>query len=369
MLAFIAGLFRPFQPANGLRRRIVTTTTTTTDSTSRRLLTSSSSASASGDRASSSSSSSTAADLSSAAAGGKPAVGKLGVVITGGTKGVGRALASGFLKVHDTVVINSRSEIHVRDALLFLRTLHPDAELYGHVGDVRQHTDVERLLTFAHETLGRIDAFICNAGTVGGRRGGIVEQDADDLKTVVDTNLLGPMLCAKEAIRVATTLQSGEKEDDDENMHVFIMDGAGTIGNATPDSIAYGATKRCIPQLIKSLNKQKGVTNVRFHQLSPGMVLTDLLLRDNPTPTVKRIFNMLAEEPETVAVDLVPRIRSVVLGDKRNQYVAFLTIPKAVYRLVTGFLLGFRKNLFFDEATGNRVDTSGQYNDNGVRIK
>lgn len=353
MLTFISGLFRPFQPSAGLRHG---------GSTSRRLLTSSSattSTSGGGDRPSVS-----ASDLSSAAAGQRPTGSGLGIVITGGTKGVGRALAAGFLKVHDTVVITSRSEIHVRDALLFLRDIYPDAELYGHVGDVRQHGDVERLLTFAHETLGRIDAFICNAGTVGGPRGGIVDQDADDLKTVIDTNLLGPMLCAKEAIRVAQTLQTDDK------MHVFVMDGSGTIGNATPDSIAYGATKRCVPQLIKSLNKQKNVQNViRFHQLSPGMVLTDLLLRDSPTPAVKRIFNMLAEEPDTVADDLVPRIRNVVLNDKRNQYVAFLTIPKAVYRLVTGFLLGFRKNLFFDEVTGNRVDTSGKYNDNGVRIK
>lgn len=355
MLAFISGLFRPFQPATGLRRGVATTTT---GSSSHRLLTSSSATTSGGDRASVS-----ASDLSSAATGQRP--GGLGVVITGGTKGVGRSLAAGFLKVHDTVVITSRSEVHVRDALLFLRDLYPNAELYGHVGDVRQHGDVERLLTFAHETLGRIDAFICNAGTVGGPRGGIVDQDADDLKTVIDTNLLGPMLCAKEAVRVAQTLQTDQKD----KMHVFIMDGSGTIGNATPDSIAYGATKRCVPQLIKSLNKQKNVSNVRFHQLSPGMVLTDLLLRDSPTPGVKRIFNMLAEEPDTVADDLVPRIRSVVLGDKRNQYVAFLTIPKAVYRLVTGFLLGFRKNLFFDEITGNRVDRSGKYNDNGVRIK
>ena len=47
-----------------------------------------------------------------------------------------------------------------------------------------------------------------------------------------------------------------------------------------------------------------------MHNLSPGMVLTDLLLRD-ASPVARRFFNTLAEEPETVAAALVPRMRAV----------------------------------------------------------
>ena len=91
------------------------------------------------------------------------------------------------------------------------------------------------------------------------------------------------------------------------------MHDSGTIGNATADYAAYGATKRSVPQFIKSLSaqtrKRGDFNNIPFHQLSLGMVLTDLLLKNNPSPQVKRIFNMLAEEPTTVAAGLVPRIR------------------------------------------------------------
>ena len=47
---------------------------------------------------------------------------------------------------------------------------------------------------------------------------------------------------------------------------------------------------------------------VGIHQLSPGMVLTDLLL-DGASPVARRFFNVLAEEPEVVAADLAPKIR------------------------------------------------------------
>ena len=53
-----------------------------------------------------------------------------------------------------------------------------------------------------------------------------------------------------------------------------------------------------------------GITSIGCHNLSPGMVLTDLLLKDAST-VAKRFFNALAEEPETVAAALVPQMRAV----------------------------------------------------------
>ena len=53
-----------------------------------------------------------------------------------------------------------------------------------------------------------------------------------------------------------------------------------------------------------------GITSIGCHNLSPGMVLTDLLLKD-ASPVAKRFFNALAEEPETVAAALVPQMRAV----------------------------------------------------------
>ena len=53
-----------------------------------------------------------------------------------------------------------------------------------------------------------------------------------------------------------------------------------------------------------------GMRSIGVHNMSPGMVLTDLLLKD-ASPIARRFFNALAEEPETVAEALVPQIRAM----------------------------------------------------------
>lgn len=70
-------------------------------------------------------------------------------------------------------------------------------------------------------------------------------------------------------------------QDQSRGGHVFNMDGAGADGNATPRFAAYGATKRSLAQLGKSLAselKMLKISNVGIHNLSPGMVTTELLL-------------------------------------------------------------------------------------------
>lgn len=284
----------------------------------------------------------------------------LGVVITGSTKGVGRALAEEFVKQDDGVVITSRTPQSVDSTVASLRRRYPTARVFGYVADVTKHSDVARLADFASDNLGTLNTFICNAGTTGAR-GPIRDADPDDLANVVGTNLLGPMFCAKEALRVAKK-QSAP-------LHLFIMDGSGTRGNTTANYAAYGATKRSIPQLVASLSIEAKEEPVRFHTLSPGMVLTDLLLAENQEPIARKVFNFLAEEPETVAENLVPKIRTVVQGDKAKTYIQFLTIPKAFFQLATGFVLGLRGNKFFDNATGKRIAQGGNFKANGVRIK
>lgn len=284
----------------------------------------------------------------------------LGVVITGSSKGVGRALAEQFIRKNDAVVISSRTLDTMQRTVDSLRRRYPTSHIFGCVADVRKHEDVVRLLDFAGENLGTINAFICNAGIIGPKQT-VKHLKPQDIEDVIATNLVGPMFCAKETQRLAALQQHP--------MHVFIMDGSGTRGNSTAGYAAYGASKRSIPQLVSSLNKEANDENIRFHTMSPGMVLTDLLLGENQDPKFRKIFNCLAEEPETVATELVPQLRSVILADKKKTYIAYLTIPRAFFRLTTNFLFGFRRNKFFDQITGNRVDDSNIYSETGVRIE
>ena len=103
---------------------------------------------------------------------------------------------------------------------------------------------------------------------------------------------------------------------------------------------------------------------VGIHQLSPGMVLTDLLL-EGANPVAKRFFNVLAEEPEAVAADVVPKVRATT---GTNTSVEFLTLPDAVRRVVFGVPQILGGGRFFD-GQGNRVIENGaRYKPNGVRL-
>ncbi len=79
------------------------------------------------------------------------------------------------------------------------------------------------------------------------------------------------------------------------------MCGPRADGNATPRFAAYGATKRSLAQLAKSLVaelKMEKISNVGVHNLSPGMVTTELLMSGADTPVAKFFINCLGERCE-----------------------------------------------------------------------
>eukprot|EP00877_Chromochloris_zofingiensis_P005359 jgi/Chrzof1/14824/Cz09g17200.t1_NOL[v5.2] len=272
------------------------------------------------------------------------------VVITGSTKGVGYALAEEFLKSGDRVVLCSRNGDQVEAAVSTLAKQYGAKQVKGMACNVSRAEQVRALAEYARRELGSIDFWINNAGTNAYKYGPLLESDDDDLVSIVETNVLGVMLCCKEAIRVMKDQPAGG--------HLFNMDGAGADGSATPRFAAYGATKRSLAQLGKSLEaelKMQKIGNVGIHNLSPGMVTTNLLMSGANTPTAKFFVNCLAEEPNTVASYLVPRIRKVpeqattLTGGMNSQYIQYLTKPKAYGQILGRLLTGARKNRFVHE--------------------
>lgn len=82
-------------------------------------------------------------------------------------------------------------------------------------------------------------------------------------------------------------------------------------------------------------------------------------------PISRRIFNALAEEPETVAASLAPKVRSI---SGNNGSIEFLTLPDAIRRMVTGLPQIINGGRFFDKQ-GDRVRVEGdEYKENGVRL-
>jgi chlorophyll(ide) b reductase len=262
----------------------------------------------------------------------------LGVVITGGSAGLGLAMAREFLRAGDRVVICSRRESNLTSALQTL-----GGEVHGMVCDVSAPRQAAEFAAFAAAKLGSIDRWINNAGTAGLLRRPLWELDLDDIDETCRTNLSGSMMLCAEALRVMLRQPAG---DGGPRYHLFNMGFSEAGLRSSPTSVPHRASKRAVAIMSELLGREleaAGKRSVGIHELSPGLVLTDLLLRD-ATPAQKRFFNAMAETPETVAATLVPAIRAVngSGGTLRYQPVIFMLAKLAAS------LFGYRKERFFN---------------------
>ena len=255
----------------------------------------------------------------------------LGVIITGGSKGLGYALALEFLSAGDRVVICGRNSARLEEALHALRLAVPEGEVDGIGCDVGDPTAGRLLADFAVARLGRVDRWINNAGTAGLLKRPLWELDAIDIVETCTTNLSGSLTLCAEAVRVMLRQPSSNKPC----YHIFNM-GFSMIGASfSRSAVPHKASKRGVAEVTHFLSRElraAGIKSIGVHELSPGLVLTDLLLRD-ATEEARRFLTVIAEKPETVAAVLVPKIRTI---SGKNSRLRYEPLAKMVFRIVVG---------------------------------
>ncbi len=233
----------------------------------------------------------------------------LGIVITGGSSGLGYALAREFLLAGDRVVICARNPERLEAALSSLRRTPPRGEIFAMVCDVRDHLAVKAFALFAAASLGTIDRWINNAGTAGQLKRPLWELQSDDILETSATNLSGTLFMCAEALR----LMAGYSSAGEARYHIFNMGFSALGAFFSRSAVPHKASKRGVAEVSRFLARElkaAGKTAIGVHELSPGLVLTDLLLRD-ASPESRVLLDVIAEKPETVAALLVPKIRTV----------------------------------------------------------
>lgn len=284
----------------------------------------------------------------------------LGVVITGGANGVGYAYASEFLKRGHRVMI-----CDVKDPTEAVASLAGEGKaIFGKSCDVSDAASVRELAADATKKLGTVDIWINNAGINGGRRP-FVEVPDEAIEAVVKVNLFGALICTKVAMELMMKQKKGG--------NIYNTVGSGVRGGGTPGYVTYGATKRGLPQLTDSLvaeidGKTQGYDwkggNVKVHTLSPGMVFTDLLLKDSTAELRKFPFSVLAATPEEVAADLVPKI---LVEKKTGAFVEYLSTPRTLVKFFNRFIRRTTSDII--DENGNVIRQEGvKYNEDGVRM-
>ena len=278
---------------------------------------------------------------------------RLGVVITGGTGGLGRAMAREFLRAGDRVVICGRDAARLESASRTLRADIPDGELYAMACDVSDPEQAAAFTAFAASKIGIIDRWINNAGSAGRRRRPLWELDPSEIDETCRTNLSGSMMLCAEALKVMRSQPAGNSGP---IYHIFNMGFSLAGVRSSPTSVPHRASKRAVAlmsALIRNELKDARIRSIGIHELSPGLVMTGLLLRDASVGQ-RRFFNAVAETPETVAAGLVPAIRRIRGSGGTLRYM-----PVIVMLLkILASIFGYRKDRFFDR-DGRRRTTSG----------
>ncbi|MFN8062213.1 MAG: SDR family oxidoreductase [Vicinamibacterales bacterium] len=225
-------------------------------------------------------------------------------LVTGGTSGIGRAIAATLVEAGARVAITGRDEARLRSTAAALGA-HPIR------ADVSVEADVRRTMTEVLSAFGALDILVNNAGI--GAFKALVDQDLESFERVFATNVTGPMLMAREAAKHFIERQRGNI--------VNISSTAGTRG--APNGTAYYASKFALRGMTECWRGELRKFNVRVFLVNPSEVLT---------PFFDAIGRPQAENPTKLhAEDIAHAVRAVLEMHDRGftpELSIFATNPK-----------------------------------------
>jgi NADP-dependent 3-hydroxy acid dehydrogenase YdfG len=208
------------------------------------------------------------------------------VLITGGTTGIGRAIARLLALEGAEVFIFGRHAAELKDALASIRETGGDAQ--GTTADVALEEDVHRVFELAQEQLGGIDVLVANAGISGE---GVADMAQADWRYVLETNLAGYLACAHAAVKAMRGTGGG---------HIVFI---GSVSADAPDEGAssYVATKAGIQGFAESFGREVAKDRIKVSLIEPGS--TGASLQDDDTSKQrKRILRNEMLRAEDIAV-------------------------------------------------------------------
>jgi 3-oxoacyl-[acyl-carrier protein] reductase len=220
------------------------------------------------------------------------------VLVTGGNRGIGLAIARRLAAGGDSVTVTSRSGDPV-DGLSVARC------------DVRDAASVDAAFSAVEQEQGPVEVLVANAGITQDQLLALLSEEA--FTSVLDTNLTGAYRAAKRAVRPMMRMRRGRL--------IFISSVSGLSGNAGQAN--YAASKAGLVGLARSLARELGSRGITANVVAPGFVESDMTA-------------VLPEERKAAALGAIPLGRFATT-DEVAAAVAFLASPEAGY--ITGAVI------------------------------
>jgi len=193
-------------------------------------------------------------------------------VITGSSRGIGRAIAEAMAEHGAKVVISSRKAAPCEEAAAEINAAHPGAAI-AIPANISSKDDLQNLVAKTNEALGRIDVLVCNAAS-NPHFGSILSIEDDAFRKIFENNVL--------ANNWLVQLVSPQMIERKEGAIIIVSSIGGLRGS--PVIGAYNVSKAADFQLARNLAVELGQHNIRVNCIAPGLIQTDFAkaLWENP---------------------------------------------------------------------------------------
>ena len=206
------------------------------------------------------------------------------MMVTGGSRGIGAATVKLAAARGYDVCFNYTSNVAQAEAIV------KDIRAMGRAAlavqaDTSQDQDVVRLFEACDRELGPLNALVNNAGITGGVA--LIEDvKADMLRELMEVNVIGYFLCAREAVKRMSTLRGGKG-----GAIVNVSSRAAELGGGN-EWIHYAASRGAIDSMTKGLSVELGKKGIRVNAIQPGIIDTDIQSTGLPNRMEKALPNI-----------------------------------------------------------------------------
>jgi NAD(P)-dependent dehydrogenase (short-subunit alcohol dehydrogenase family) len=211
-------------------------------------------------------------------------------LVTGGSKGIGCAIARALALEGGRVMITGRDAKSVAATVTKLARHASDGVVAGEAVDVRDRAAVERIVAETAHQFGGLNTVINNAGV--GVFGEVASMNPDDWSRVIDTNLTGVFYCTRAAIPYLRDAGGG-----------WIINIASLAGrNYFPGGAAYCASKAGLVAFSESVMQEVRADGIRVSVIMPGSVATEF---SGPSPKSDESWKLTPDDVAQVVTDLL----------------------------------------------------------------
>ncbi|PLR43638.1 NAD(P)-dependent oxidoreductase [Chimaeribacter arupi] len=218
-------------------------------------------------------------------------------IITGGSRGIGRATALLLAREGYRVAVNYRSNQAAADNVV-AEIIAAGGQAQAFAADIADEAQVVAMFAAVDEVFGPLTALVNNAGILC-KQARVEELDAARINRVLATNVTGSFLCCREAVKRMATRHGGSG-----GAIVNVSSAASRLG-APGEYVDYAASKGAMDSLTTGLSLEVAAQGIRVNSVRPGLIYTDIHADGGEPGRVDRLGKLLpmqrGGQPEEVA--------------------------------------------------------------------